>query len=487
MANTVLREDAKRQIIKVLREQGYPTYARLLGYFDVYLTDDPEVVGYMIPGKAKIVLNKNLSIYQVSTIVRHEILHEYLTHAARADKVNATRRGNSKIANIAADFEISNRGYTRADKSIARRIQLGDKTLQGLVTEDSYPGWEHMTFEEMYNKLLDEQEKDESALKDLMDLLDAISGQTMEDLEDALNGSNSSSKSDSNSSQGSDSNSTDTDASGGPLSDSQKAALDRALQGAQGELEKIDSDDNKSTSGGPFDSASDQRDKADVAERVIQIREILADKGMLQAARDEATAAIRKETASRAADEVRRIQTSGIHQFKLNLNHFIADQIGEFEDDSYARINPSYEDTEFIIPGKIVREEKNVPVINVYWDVSGSFSSPAKTESARKAIATLNEYERDGDIELLTYYFATNVSDTREGAGSGTRGTPIQDHIEQTKPTNVIIITDSDITDCHRLVTVPGAVWMLFYDGRSQNLMDHVQGNKQNKYYDIIY
>lgn len=478
MANTVLREDAKRQIIKVLREQGYPTYARLLGYFDVYLTDDPEVVGYMIPGRAKIVLNKNLSINQVSTIVRHEILHEYLTHAARADKVNATRHGNSKVANIAADFEISNRGYTRADKSIVRRIQLGDKTLQGLVTEDSYPGWEHMTFEEMYNKLLDQQDEDENALKDLMDLLDAISGQTMEDLEDALNGSDSSGDSDPSSSQG-----------GNPLSDSEKAALDKALQDAQGKLDKIDSDDNQSTSGsaGPFDSAKDQRDKADVAKRVIQIREILADKGMLQAARDEATAAIRKETARRDADEVRRIQTSGIHQFKLNLNHFIAGQIGEFEDDSYARINPSYEDSEFIIPGKIVREEKNVPVINVYWDVSGSFDDAAKTDSARKAIATLNEYERDGDIELLTYYFATYVSDTREGAGSGTRGTPIQDHIEQTHPTNVIIITDSDITDCSRTVEVPGAVWMLFYDGRSQNVMDHIRGKKQNKYYDIIY
>lgn len=487
MANTVLREDAKRQIIKVLREQGYPTYARLLGYFDVYLTDDPEVVGYMIPGKAKIVLNKNLSIDQVSTIVRHEILHEYLTHAARADKVNATRRGNSKLANIAADFEISNRGYTLADKSIVRRIKLGDKTLQGLVTEDSYPGWEHMTFEQMYNKLLDQQEQDEDALKDLMDLLDAISGQTMDDLEDALNGSDSSGKSDSDNSQGSDGDSTDTDGSGSPLSDSQKDALDRALQDAQGKLDKIDSDDNETTSGGPFDSSKDQRDKADVAKRVIQIRELLADKGMLQGARDEATAAIRRETANRAAAEVRRIQTSGIHQFKLNLNRFIADQVGEFEDDSYARINPSYEDSEFIIPGKIVREEKNVPVINVYWDVSGSFSDAAKTESARKAIATLNEYERDGDIELLTYYFGTDVSDTREKAGGGTQGTPIQDHIEETNPTNVIIITDGDITDCTRTVTVPGAVWMLFYGSRSENVMEHIRGKKQNKYYDIIY
>ena len=39
---------AKKQIIKILREQGYPTYAWLLEPFDIYLTDDPDVIGYMI-------------------------------------------------------------------------------------------------------------------------------------------------------------------------------------------------------------------------------------------------------------------------------------------------------------------------------------------------------------------------------------------------------------------------------------------------------
>ena len=52
---------AKRFLQKTLREQGYVTYARLLELFDIFLTDNPEVVGYMLPGKAKIVLNKNLS------------------------------------------------------------------------------------------------------------------------------------------------------------------------------------------------------------------------------------------------------------------------------------------------------------------------------------------------------------------------------------------------------------------------------------------
>ena len=110
-----------------------------------------------------------------------------------------------------------------------------------------------------------------------------------------------------------------------------------------------------------------------------------------------------------------------------------------------------------------------------------------KSAAAFKAIETLNQYVRDGDIEIRVYYFADKVGSERGKVGGGTRGTPILDHIEQTKPTNVIVITDGDIGDCHRVVKVPGAVWMLFYDSRSQNLMEHLKGKRQNKYYDIVY
>ena len=82
---TTKRNDAKNQIMDILNKQGYPSYARLLNLFDVYLTDDPEVIGYMIPGKARIVLNGGLNTDQVSTIVRHEILHEYLVHRQRSE------------------------------------------------------------------------------------------------------------------------------------------------------------------------------------------------------------------------------------------------------------------------------------------------------------------------------------------------------------------------------------------------------------------
>ena len=57
---TKLERAAKNQIEDVLNKQGYPTYARLLDLFDVNLTADPDVIGFMLPGKAKIVLNNDV-------------------------------------------------------------------------------------------------------------------------------------------------------------------------------------------------------------------------------------------------------------------------------------------------------------------------------------------------------------------------------------------------------------------------------------------
>ena len=83
MAMTRKEQLAKEQIIRVLQTTGYPTYASLLDLFHVNLTEDPNVVAYMEPGKGRIVINSGLDITQVSTVVRHEILHEYLNHHKR--------------------------------------------------------------------------------------------------------------------------------------------------------------------------------------------------------------------------------------------------------------------------------------------------------------------------------------------------------------------------------------------------------------------
>ena len=88
------------------------------------------------------------------------------------------------IVNIAADYEISNRGYTEKDKDIARSIILKDQILRGLVTEDEHADWVNKTFEEMLAELIKTQQQDmQNVMSDLGD--EAPSAQEMEDIEDA--------------------------------------------------------------------------------------------------------------------------------------------------------------------------------------------------------------------------------------------------------------------------------------------------------------
>lgn len=503
---TTLRNDAKNEIMRMLREQGYPTYAKLVNLFDIYLTDDPNVIGYMVPNEAKIVLNEKLSINQVSTIVRHELLHEWLTHAQRranVDKEDGTP-GDHEVANIAADYEISNKGYTDADKRIARSIILGDQVLRGLVTEYDYPGWENKSFEEMYRELLKEKQSNMQKLQKLLDQLSKLSKKDLDDLQKQLdqasgqqgegddNGSGSSG--DGQGQKG------DQEGSGGQTPGQKKAdQLSDEIQDIKDELgqqggggvpdNKKNPGSNKGGSnddsgkGQVFDTPEEQARKADLAERVAEIKRIFSDIKAKDAALSDSKRVIDRERAAKRASQADRVIQSPLSRFRISLDKFISDQISQDEIETYETPNPSYEDEEFIEPAIMVKEEKFIPKINVYWDVSGSFSDPRKTEGARKAISTLNKYVRDGDIEVDIFYFADRVSSTQSGAGGGTNGRPIQDHIAKTNPTNVIIITDSDISDCKTQTIVPGAVWILFYDSQSENLKNHIKGKRETRHY----
>lgn len=168
MAMTKREFLAKNEIRLLLAKRGYVTYSNLLNDFELHLTKDPEVIGYMIPDRGVITVNENLDIDQVGVIVRHEILHEFFNHAKQladhlglAKGVSASRSAH-KVGNIAGDYDISNRGYTEQDKEDVRHIRIGGETISGLVTEDDHPDWVNLSFTEMYDKLqeLRKQEKE---------------------------------------------------------------------------------------------------------------------------------------------------------------------------------------------------------------------------------------------------------------------------------------------------------------------------------------
>lgn len=179
---------AKDKIIKLLRREGRATYARLFNEFDFNFTSDPNVVAYMEPDKGRIVCNKGLDMSQISTVIRHEILHEFLTHQMRLVAHLSKKLGydvnnltddqrkevlnkiySNKSFNIAGDYEISNRGYTEEDKRNVRSIKLNDRVLSGLVTEDDHPDWVDLSLEDMYDKLIENNPEDEMDPNDNQD------------------------------------------------------------------------------------------------------------------------------------------------------------------------------------------------------------------------------------------------------------------------------------------------------------------------------
>lgn len=495
MATMTARDEAaKEQIIRKLRSEGYPTYARLFDLFDLNLTDNPDVVGYMLPGKAKIVLNENLSIDQVSTIVRHEILHEWLSHGSRSEKFDKEHPDllpDHDTSNIAADYEISNVGYTDKDKRAARAIILGDKTLQGLVTEDQYPGWEDKSFEEMYEELL---KKNLEEKKQLLNVLKQLHKMLPEDEDDQ----NQSQSSDTPSDPNSDSDSSDNQNSGTNSSDSSETQLSdqqgqdqskadkaqQALDDAKDDIKDIDKE--KAQQGNVFDSDKQQKERSELAKRVEQIRKLLDDPDIQRQGKGESQRAVQKDRLIKQAKLADRYKSNPLVKFTLDLNNFIKQQTANYRGSTWTRFNKTSVRTGLIKPGITSYAQTDIPEINVYWDVSGSFSDPRKTEGARRAIATLQKYVREKKIKIKTWYFADRVSSTEENAGGGTKGQPILDHIQATKPANVIVITDSDISDCTTPTTVPGAVWLLFYGSESQNLRAYLRGKQETKSY-LIY
>ena len=191
---------------------------------------------------------------------------------------------------------------------------------------------------------------------------------------------------------------------------------------------------------------------------------------------------IKRAKQNRVSDYAKK-NSGGLENFKIDLRRFVGKLVQEKER-SYKTFDPRYEGSGFIMPGKY-RTSPKTPVINVYWDCSGSFLDPAKTAGARAAIDTIKSYVRQGLIAVHVYFHSNEV--TLEPQCGGNDGNAVMRHIQETKPDNVIIITDGDLGGTNIKTEVPGAVWMLFYDQISKGLIDSLTGKKESRWYMIEY
>lgn len=130
-----------------------------------------------------------------------------------------------------------------------------------------------------------------------------------------------------------------------------------------------------------------------------------------------------------------------------------------------------------------ISQSDEVPSVNVYFDQSGSWGRE-DIEAVNKPMSTLYKYNKEGKLNLNIYYFANSVG-TTPNQGGGTNCQAVIDHINKTKPDNVIIVTDSDgeYRDYNSSASVPGCVWFLWRRGdNSPKFRNAVRGSHNGQY-----
>lgn len=185
------------------------------------------------------------------------------------------------------------------------------------------------------------------------------------------------------------------------------------------------------------------------------------------------------------AEDAQKYKNSPLYKFKANLTNFIKRETALKKETSRKKPKASYTALGFYAPGKKWQDKPNeTPVIFVYYDQSRSFNEE-DIKVGNDAMKVLNDFVRKGQIEIVSFYFATKVYENADDARAdgGTRGSPILTHIKTYKPDNVIVLTDNDIADCVEHITVPGAVWFLWRNSKSTNLLSHLHGKKETTEY----
>lgn len=277
-------KNAKASIMRFLAEQGYPRYASLLHYFDVNVTSDPDTIAYVENDRARIVINKYLSLEQVSVVVRHELLHRWLRHAYRAEKHlgkdvwDKRTYQDHQLFNIAADYEISNRGYTDEDKDMIRKLTLNDPSLskqeqikRGLVTEDDHPEWVDLPMEDMIDKLQEIRKNNEEVLRKFLDELEKRGFFDQDDKQDSADN-----PSDSASSESDESSQKEQDKSSNSRKKQSKTIRDledikRALEKKKENASKQSSSSSSSSSQSSKDEGQENQDDKSTEDKLTDL------------------------------------------------------------------------------------------------------------------------------------------------------------------------------------------------------------------------
>lgn len=303
---------------------------------------------------------------------------------------------------------------------------------------------------------------------------------------------------------------------GDPESDLRKA--EDAYRKANEYKDEAEQKADQAEAEGDFDEANKQQDLADKASeladkakdladgdeltskeqaRLKRIQDALRDINIERKIQDETEKAVlndrevqkRKKAAQKNSTGL-SVRSGGLNAFKASIDKFMKDELSYKRLPSWKRPNKRYpEETGIVSRGKARVETKNIPLLVVYFDQSGSWGED-DVQKGLAAIESLNYYVKQHKLKLEIYYFANNIytdaSPARREGGTLPAVTLVND-IKKRKPNNVVIMTDSDPDYFYcPSVTVDGGVWLLFRGGNvSKLLYKNVNGKKLKEVFSI--
>lgn len=316
---------------------------------------------------------------------------------------------------------------------------------------------------------IDGEEKELKMPKNVQQIEDDVDDEELEDEENKQNNND---------------NNGDEDSDQKPTSSDDEDQL-QMPKGTPQSGEDDENDENDEDSVDPLERAKAANGTETKEEKAARIRDELLNDA------EEILADIKKDTEMRKVkaaqkakkDELARIKKAAqekkdntiinIAEFENDLVKAIKDQIkmAKNAEDTFQKPNATYAGTKYVMPGQKILEKRLKPVINVYFDVSGSISDSALDRAVR-ALSQLDLLVKKKLVDFKIYYFADNVTPNRNEAHGATQAFPvILQHLKSTRANNAIIITDSDFdrqtdwTECS-LVTLKGCIWWMWH-GRS--------------------
>lgn len=201
-----------------------------------------------------------------------------------------------------------------------------------------------------------------------------------------------------------------------------------------------------------------------------------------------------------AIDKIKNRQAKGtdtlsdISVFKSELLRCIGDQmkVSRRQADTYNKPNAKFAGTNLMVPVSTTIERFEKPIINVYFDKSGSISERS-LQKAVDALKDLDIYRRRKMCDYHIFFFASKVSDDANDVGAGTTAFPeILAHLKKTKANNAIIITDSDFDYQTEFKTIEpmdlkGCVWWFWHMGEQARLAyAYLQGKRGTFQYKVM-